>query len=365
MVAGARAGRYPGQMEPLIVVGGGLLGCAVAHAAARGRSVTVLERAIIGAEASSAAAGILAPRVEAHGREPLRSIGIESLDAWERWIRALGAEPDAVGYRRCGALVVRGSSGRGAASPDDPPDPEARWLPDARLRVPELAEGGAWWLPDEGVVDPRKVIPAARAAAERAGVRIHACDPVVRVESGGVELASGRFFRGEVVVCAGAWSAQVPGAPRVPVRPVRGQLVALEGVPLPTVVFGPGGYLVPRWDDARVIAGATVEEAGFEKRVTAEGLRAVLDTALRLAPGLARASVAESWAGLRPGTPDEMPILGRVDGVWVASGHYRNGILLAPWTARTVADAVLDGAELPKSFGPERFLAPRDGDTGA
>ncbi|MEN9787934.1 MAG: hypothetical protein RLZZ299_3198 [Pseudomonadota bacterium] len=344
-------GRYGRRMDGVVVVGGGLLGCAVAHALAPARKVVLLERAVLGAEASSAAAGILAPRVEAHGAEPMRAIGIESLEAWEGWLRGLGVAPAIVGYARCGVLV--------RAAEDAPPDVDARWVPDAAAMEPALRSGGAWSLPEEAVVDPRRVMPVLRAAVRDAGVVVRTGDPVVEVRPGAVRLASGETVRGEVVVCAGAWTARVPGVPSVPVRPVRGQLVALEGVPVSRVVFGPGGYVVPRLaQPGRVIAGATVEEAGFVREVTAAGLASVLATAQQLAPALAEARVVEHWAGLRPGTPDAMPVLGCVDGVWVASGHYRNGVLLAPWTAATMAAAVRDGAPLPAAWAPGRFAAP-------
>jgi glycine oxidase len=327
----------------VVIVGGGLLGCAVAEAlASRGQAVTVLERAVVGAEASSAAGGILAPRIEAHGREPLRAFGIASLDMYEGWVRRLGVE---VGFARCGALSLRPES----------PDADAVWRDDARTIEPAIGASGAWWLPEEGVVDPRRLVPAVSDAARAAGAVFRTA--VVRaVHPDGVELDGGELLRGRVVVCAGAWTGRVPGLEGAPVRPVRGQIVALEGVPLRRVVFGPGGYVVPRPADlSRVLAGATVEEAGFDKAVTVEGLRAVLDTAVRLAPALAGARVAETWAGLRPGTPDELPIVGEQDGVWIASGHYRNGILLAPITARWVAEGLLDGAPTPRELRPGRF----------
>jgi glycine oxidase len=337
-------------MDGVVVVGGGLLGCAVAHALSPSRKVVLLERAVLGAEASSAAAGILAPRVEAHGHEPMRTFGIASLDAWEGWLRGLGVAPSVVGFARCGVLV--------RAAEDAPPDVDARWIPDASSLEPALGGGGAWSLPEEGVVDPRRVMPVLRAAVRDAGVSVRTGDPVVEVRPDAVRLASGETVRGEVVVCAGAWTARVPGVPSVPVRPVRGQLVALEGVGLGRVVFGPGGYVVPRpAEPGRVIAGATVEEAGFVREVTAAGLGAVLATAQRLAPALSGARVVAHWAGLRPGTPDAMPVLGRVDGTWIASGHYRNGVLLAPWTAGAVAAAVRDGAPLPAAWSPSRFGA--------
>jgi glycine oxidase len=337
--------------DPIVVVGGGLLGSAVAlEVARRGRRVTVLERAIVGAEASSAAAGILAPRMEAHGREPLRSIGVESLALYPGWAASLGAD---VGLLRCGLLkVVR------PGDPTDSPDAEAEWLEAAAARAlePALAPDvlGAWHLPDEACLDPRKLLPAVHGAALAAGATFRTGEEVAALDAAGVTLTSGGRVEGRVVVCAGAWTAKVPGLPALPVRPVRGQLVALSGVPLTRVLFGAGGYLVPR-ADGRVVAGATVEEIGFERGVTAGGLAHVLTSALAMAPGLAAAGFDGAWSGFRPGTPDELPVIGEVGGVFVASGHYRNGILLAPLTAKWVAAALVDGAPTPPLFSPGRF----------
>lgn len=338
--------------DRVVVVGGGLLGCAVAlEIARRGWAVEVLERAIVGAEASSAAAGILAPRMEAHGREPLRSIGIESLAIYPGWARSLGAD---VGLMPCGLLkVVR------AGDPRDPPDVEAEWLDGDAARAVEPGLGpdvvGVWSLPEEMCLDPRKLLAAVHGAAVDAGARFRVGEAVEAVDADGVTLASGVRVAGRPVVCAGAWTAQVPGLAPLPVRPVRGQLVSLAGVPVKHVLFGAGGYLVPR-ADGRVIAGATVEDVGFERGVTAAGVAKVLGTAMAMIPGLGAATFGESWYGFRPGTPDELPVIGDVGGVFVASGHYRNGILLAPLTAKWVAAAVVDGAAPPPLFAPGRFV---------
>ena len=333
-----------------MIVGGGLLGCAVAlECARRGAQVEVLERSVIGAEASSAAAGILAPRLEAHGREPFRSIGVESLAMYPSWVESLGAE---VGLVRTGLLrVVR------PGDSDAAPDVDAQWLDAgaARELEPGLAADirGAWHLPEEATLDPRRLVQAVHAAAIAAKVKFHAGYIVESVAADGVEVRGARLH-GRVVVCAGAWTAKVPGLSGLPIRPVRGQLVELAGAPIRHVLFGAGGYLVPR-RDGRVIAGTTVEEVGFERGVTVSGLRNVLATATGMVPGLADASFGGAWSGFRPGTPDELPILGDCDGIFVASGHYRNGILLAPLTARWAADALVGGAALPEAYSPARF----------
>jgi glycine oxidase len=339
------------ERDRIVVVGGGLLGCAVAlEIARRGAPVEVLERAIVGAEASTAAAGILAPRMEAHGREPARAIGVESLALYPAWVGSLGVD---VGFVRTGLLrVVR--AGEALA----PPDADATWLDaDAARRIePGLSADilGAWSLPEEATLDPRRLVPAVHHAAEAAGARFRLGAEVAAVDAEGVTLTDGSRVAGRVVVCAGAWTSRVPGLAPLPVRPVRGQLVALSGEPIRHVLFGAGGYLVPR-ADGRVIAGATVEEVGYARGVTAGGVRAVLDTAVALVPDLRAAAFDAAWSGFRPGTPDDLPVLGNVAGVWVASGHYRNGVLLAPLTARWMASALLDGAELPAAFRPDRF----------
>ena len=329
--------RYERVMERVIIVGGGLSGCAVAlELATRGVKVEVLERAIVGAEASSAAAGILSPRMEAHGREPFRGYGLESLAMYPAWVARLGD----VGFRRCGLLRV-----------GEKPDVDAEEV-DAASIERGLSAARAWWLPEEATVDTRRLVTAVHDAAVAAGARFRTGATVRAVHPDAVSL-DGERVTGRVVVCAGAWTSRVPGLAGVPVRPVRGQLCALQGVALRTVVFGAGGYLVPRHDE--VVCGATAEEVEFTRGTTAGGVRAVLDTAVGLMPALAGAAFDRAWSGFRPGTPDDLPVMGRVDGVWVASGHFRNGILLAPLTARWTADALLDGAELPPAFSPSRF----------
>jgi glycine oxidase len=342
--------------DRIVVVGGGLLGCATAlELARRGRSVEVVERAIVGAEASSAAAGILAPRMEAHGREPLRSLGLQSLGMYPGWVASLEADVSLV---RTGLLrVVRAGAAFAA------PDPEAVWLDVEAARAIEPGLGpdvvGAWHLPEEACLDPRKLVAAVQLSAMAAGVRFRTAT-VEGVDPDGVTLFDGTRIAGRPVVCAGAWTAKVPGLATLPVRPVRGQLVALGGVPIRRVIFGDGGYLVPR-PDGRVICGATVEEVGYERGVTAGGVAHVLRTATAVIPGLAGAGFLEAWSGFRPGTPDDLPMIGEIDGIVVASGHYRNGILLAPLTARQVADALVDGAPWPAVFAPGRFGAPPSG----
>lgn len=337
-----------------LVVGGGLMGCAVAwELVRRGRPVTVLERAVPGAEASSAAAGILAPRMEAHGQEPGRSHGIHSLGLYPTWVRAL---EEATGLG-CG-LWASGLY-RVVGEGEDPeacrPDTEARWRTDLPPAFSHVA--GAWWLPEEGSVEPPLLVAAVRQAAERAGAHFVTGVPVRRVGMGGVELEGGQSLRGTPILCAGAWTGKVEGIPPLPVRPVRGQVMELRAEPgrLEQVVFCKGGYIVPR-RDGRVLVGATMEEVGFERGVTPKGMAYLAEVVRQGAPWLADKPLVRSWSNFRPASPDGHPMLGEVEGVYVVSGHHRNGILLAPLTAVAVAGALVDGQPVPSGWELERFL---------
>lgn len=327
----------------VVIVGGGLVGSALAlELARRGVPVVVLEKAVPGAEASSAAAGILAPRVEAHGHPEQRALGLLALAGWQDWAASLGAD---VGFTRCGVLVAR----------EESPDPDAEPIEGRALaeRAPGLRAERAWWIADEGAVDTRVLVGAVHAAAVRAGAVFRSGLTVDNVDNSGVS-AGGERLSGTPVVCAGAWTSVVPGIANLPVSPVRGQLVAVGATDaVRSVVFGPAGYLVPRRDET--VLGATMENVGFARGTTAQGLRDVLDAALRLCPSLGAAPVLRQWSSFRPGSPDGRPIIGEVGGVMVASGHSRNGILLAPLTASRVADALLEGRSLPQAWSPARF----------
>lgn len=370
----------PPMRVDTVVIGGGLMGCGVGlRLAQAGQKVHVIEKAVPGAEASSAAAGILGPQSENDVPGPLLDLGLRSLASYPEFAAELR---DATGidvlFHRSGVLKVA-FTGEGAEKLRQ----RAAWQSKAGLRAellgdadarklePGLAENvlAALHLPNEAQVDPRLLSKAVSGAAARAGATLQpATVASVLLEGGrarGVELAGGEKIEADaVVVAAGAWSGLIPNAGRWAreVQPARGQLVQLEVRPgtVRHVVFTERGYLVPR-QDGRLLAGSTLEFVGFDKQVTAGGLHRVLDLALSAVPSLAGAPIRDHWAGFRPYTQDGVPLIGpsALGGLFFATGHHRNGILLAPITSRLVADAVLQkrlDVDL-TPFAPERARA--------
>jgi glycine oxidase len=320
------------------------------------------------------------------GEEALVALGRDSQARWpgfaDELLRASGID---VELRREGTLVL-------ALTADDQGELAHRlefqqqklglpleWLSAAatRAREPHLAGkiAGAVFSPQDHQVDNRKLVQALRIAAERAGVRLHEHHAVQAIaarggRATGIVLADGTMVPADVVVlAAGAWSRRIEGLPpdrRPPVRPVKGQMLALRmdaAAPLLNhVIWAPGAYLVPR-RDGRLIVGATVEEKGFDETVTAGGVMALLDAAWRAIPAIEELPIEEIWVGHRPGSRDDAPILGPgpLEGLFYATGHHRNGILLAPVTADAMARLILDNVVDPaiRPFALERFLPAR------
>jgi glycine oxidase len=365
-----RAKRRPG---PVVIVGGGVMGCAAAHELSRrGLEVVVLERSVPGAEASSAAAGILGAQVEAHHAGPLTELGLLSLELYPALVKDLEKSSGvAVGYRRSGVLKVaydRATLGRLSR---DQGWQKKRGLPVTQLTRKALAErepalsnelAGGLWFERDATLDPRALLSALRIAAEKAGARFRSGSFVKRVAEqagrvSGVELDDGSLVEGShVVLAAGSWSSLVAHAavdsPRV--VPARGQIVELRtSVPLlDAIVFGPDCYVVPR-ADGRLLIGSTLEFVGFRREVTAGAVAQLLAAAIRLVPELAQAELSSTWSSFRPYTKDELPLLGptQTAGLIWMSGHYRNGILLAPISAKIVASCVL-GQQPPLDLAP-------------
>ena len=362
------------------IIGGGVIGCACAWTLARaGASVALYERGRLASEASGASAGILAPLAESDSPGPFARLAVAGLRAFGEEIESLvaesGIDPE---YRRSGvlrmALTVEDAAGlRAAATWQTNQSLGLRWLDAGALAElePALAPShGALFSIEEGMVRPPLLVRALATAAARHGARIHEQVEVAEAALTGGRVAGVRLATGvvkpadAVLLTGGAWSGSVagPAAPAVPVYPVKGQYALLSVVPRPLrhVVFAGHGYLVPRVDGT-IYAGATQENAGYDRRVTADGLSAVLEMAREILPALGDAEVVGSGAGLRPGSADGLPILGAmpgVEGLYAAAGHYRNGVLLSLITGRLMADVIM-GREPSLSmepFSPARHL---------
>jgi glycine oxidase len=313
------------------IAGGGLIGLASAlELAQRGAKVCVVDRGDPG-QASWAAAGILGPQSEAQSPSPMLDLCRASYALYPELVRKLGKD---VGFRACGALHLAFTEAEAADL-----DAQARWQRSAGLRVQERRHPGArlaLFLPDEGQVDNRKLLAALREACTRAGVTFIQ-DSCTAFDRDRLALSSGAEVRARrTVLCAGSWSGSLAD---LPVHPVRGEMLALSVPPPDCVVFGAGGYLVPR--EGRTLVGATSEEAGFDAAPTSQGRAWLLHVAAR--HGLLDPEVLDHWAGLRPATGDGLPIFGALaNGALVATGHFRNGVLLTPISAKVVAALVLD-----------------------
>ena len=382
------------QRPDVIIIGAGIIGLSVAwQACRRGLAVTVLERGEAGRGTSHVAAGMLAPVAEAEFGEDgrrLLELGLRSADLWPAFAAELQAAAGVgVGLMRTGTLLVARDEDeareldRQAAFRDSLGLATSRLRPsEAREREPALAPTMRLALEasDDHSVDPRLVLAALRQACLQAGVELRERTPVLRLaldaagrQLAGVELQGADGSRRSLaapraVIAAGAWSGQLDGLPaaaRVPVRPVKGQIVRLRdpagpGLLRRVVRFG-GGYLVPR-ADGRYVLGATVEERGFELRPAVGGTYELLRDAHETVPGVSELEIEELCVGLRPGTPDNVPVIGHgsLEGLIWATGHHRNGILLAPLTAALVVDMLAgEGPVDPllPACSPRRFTA--------
>ncbi len=345
----------------------------------------LVDRGPLAGATTAVAAGMLAPVSEADPQESaLVALGLESARRWPAFAAELADVSGIdVGYRACGTLLVaRDADEAGALERElalrERLGLEARTLlpSQARALEPALTPAlrAAVEVPGDHAVDPRLVGAALALAAERAGATLRPQTSVAEIvirdgRAAGLLLEGGERIAAEhVVVAAGPWSGALPGLPdaaRVPVRPVKGQLMRLRdpghdpAAPLLSrVVRHEGGYVVPR-GDGRYVVGATVEERGFDTSVTALALHELLRDAAELVPGLLELEVEDLLAGLRPGTPDNAPVLGpsaALPGLHWATGHHRNGILLAPVTGDLLA-ATLAGEDAPvaPAFSPDRF----------
>jgi glycine oxidase len=362
----------------VVIVGGGVIGLSIARALAiQGiTDVCLLERGHLGTEASFAAAGMLAPQAEADSRDDFFDLLCQSRDLYPKFAAALKEESNVdIELDTTGTLYL-------AFNEHDQIEIEQRYdwqtraglaverltFADARLLEPSIANNvsGALRFPFDIQVENRRLLNALVNSVSQFGVKI---ETGVNVESintehdrvKGVQTSDGFLSCSTLIVAAGAWTSFIDS--RIKIEPVRGQMVCLNAKPQVSrhVVYSPRGYIVPR-QDGRLLAGSTSEKAGFAKDVTVGGVTTILQNATEICPALSALPIADLWAGLRPRTADGLPVLGpcgEIDGLIYATGHYRNGILLAPITGELIAKIVVEDTVPPAlaPFSPDRFTS--------
>lgn len=367
-------------MHDCLIIGGGVIGLSLAYElSARGRRVKLIDRGEAGREASWAGAGILPPANRATATEPLDQLAALSLELHGDWAARLQDETGIDnGFRRCGALYVARTEAELAnlvqmATAQRLAGVEFQTLAGddlARLEpaLDAAALHGAWFAPAECQIRNPRHLKALVAACHARGVEITEGEETHDFELSAGRIVSvvtsrGRLEAGSYCVATGAWSRRLLSrlGVEVPLKPIRGQIVLLatQGKAIRHIVNEGHRYLVPR-DDGYVLVGSTKDDAGFDKRPTAGGTGGLLQLAVELAPALAAARIERCWAGLRPATADELPLIGRMPGLanaYVATGHYRSGLTLSPGTAVALAELIEGGsASIPLAvFRPDRF----------
>jgi glycine oxidase len=380
----------------IVVVGSGIIGLSVAYELARrGARVTVLDARAAGLGASQASAGVLAPYIEAPAQGPLRDLSVESLGLYDEFVARVTSDARTeVEYRHTGTIDVALDADeaerlKAMANVLETLGVRTEWREGADIfrLAPAIAPAAtaALFIPEHALVSAPGLVRALVRAGEAHGVVFRSGTRVTKITRHGDRLsvhigaasvaaaanAAGAAAAGEtliadnVVIAAGSWSGQIDTgeAPAVPVRPVRGQLLHLawNTAPLAHVLWGARCYMVP-WQDGTVLVGATVEEVGFAEDVTVAGVHTLLSAAAELVPDTMSARFKEARVGLRPASSDTVPVIGpspEMPGLFYATGHYRNGILLAPLTAVMLADGILDGRwhRLLDATSPARFHA--------
>ena len=377
--------RLPARAD-VAIVGGGLIGLSIAWRIAQaGRSVAVAERETIGSGASLAATGMLAPAAEHEpGSDPLLPLALDSLRRWPGFRDELeAATGHDIDYREDGTLVL--AIGRDEVERlrfrydlQRRSGVAAEWVAgtEVRRREPALRPSvtAGVFCPLDHQVDPGRVMAALVQACRGAGVALVENSPVVALERTagrvtGLRTADGALEADTVILAAGAWSGEgglLPQSLALPVRPLKGQSLALKTTArtgtLSHMVWTEQVHMAPK-GDGRIVVGATVEDCGFRPGVTAGGLYALLEGARRVLPGIEEMEVEAVWSGFRPTSDDDAPILGEIaPGLVVATGHHRNGYLLAPVTADAIAALVTTGAmpAVARDFSLARFTASQD-----
>jgi glycine oxidase len=361
----------------VVVLGGGIIGCSLAEELAKRRlRVMVVERGAVGQEASSAAVGILSAQMDLERPGPFFALCQAARRMYPGWVKRLERRSGVpVGYHVDGLLYVAQTRRRQQAMAQ-----QARWqrqqgrrvedwtVRDVRRREPAV-DGpllGGWYFPEEAQVDNVALMQALALTVRRLGVSLRERTAVRRlvVRHGavrGVVTSQGEVRASCVVNCLGSWSAMGETFPvRLPVTPARGQILAFAGPPrlLRHILMSEPAYAVQR-RDGRVLVGSTIEQAGFDKSLTLAGIHKIVVGVHRMTSALDRCRLLATWAGFRPQTPDGLPILGStgIGGLYVATGHFRHGILLAPITATLLAELILHGRTSLDlaSFAPQRF----------
>jgi glycine oxidase len=368
------------KSSDVLIIGGGVIGLAIARELYKKgvSNITLLERGAIGREASHAAAGMLAPNAETEKLDDFFRLCNESNKLYPGFAAELQDETNInVELDRQGTLYL-------ALTEADSAELGRRfeWQQQAGLAVehlsaretralepfvsPDVRE--SLFFPNDWQVENRKLLHALEKFAELNGIEIRENTFITNllIENGKVTGAASeteKFFAGKVILATGAWTSLLKAESLAlpPVRPIRGQMISFHTAKrlFQKVIYSPRGYLVPR-ADGRVLAGATVEDVGFDKSVTRAGTEFLHENALEIAPSLVNLEIAEQWAGLRPFAADGWPVLGsfpQAENLIFATAHYRNGILLAPLTAKILAENLVDGgaSDYLKAFGPERF----------
>lgn len=372
----------------VIIIGGGVIGLGIGWQLAKaGLSVSIYERERVGKAASWAAAGMLAPYSEVHTEEPeLLKLGCESLALYPQWVEELQTDSGmSIGYRVEGTLIVGIEQDdtdqlRHLFKAQQQLGLEVQWLNGRAARDIEPALSprisGAIHCDTDYQVDNRLMVNALQHAYQTCGGNLYENSAVesIEIENGeatGIRTQEGTYTADIVILAAGCWSAQITGIPDSllpPVRPVKGQMLAMqmeEGISLNTVIrtvrarYPTSVYLVPR-NDGRLIVGATTEEMGFDTQLTVGGLFELLRGAWEAVPGVYELPILETWSGLRPGSRDNAPILGKtpIENLIYATGHYRNGILMTPITSYEITKLILSGESTEKiiPFQLDRFL---------
>jgi glycine oxidase len=369
----------PSPSSNIVVIGAGVIGCAVAYELSRrGVAVRVIDDRLPGMGATQASAGMLAPFTEAKDRNhAFLDLAVRSLGLYDDFVGNVVATAGAkVGYQRTGTLEVATTGEHMAALEHLSVRLRAhgvalRLLDSRGVRDEEPHLGvdvaGGLLIESHGFVNAGELTRGLAMASRRYGVDFVEGARALRISPGAggviVETSRGSLSADAAVLAAGSWSAQleIEGVARPPIRPVRGQLLHLawRDANLRRVIWGERCYLVP-WQDGTLLVGATMEEVGFDEKVTVAGVRGLLEAACALVPRTGTADFLSARAGLRPGSPDDMPIVGpsrALQNLMYATGHFRNGVLLAPVTAKLVADALLDRRSDPafEAIGPQRF----------